>query len=164
MKRVYLFLLFIAICTLTGCGLRVEANEDKMEKLYCIEIQDVDGTNIVTLEELSNKEMVRFFDDEDGKWNTALTYSDEGLTQQYIINVYQEKTQTVIQAEDGDAYEKVLTYTVYEDSDIVKVVVDDNTIHGVTYGISEDILTFYYKGTEEFFSALNEAISSENNS
>ena len=164
MKRVYLFFVFITICTLTGCGLRVEANEDKMEKLYRIEIQDVDGTNIVTLEELSNKEMVRFFDDEDGKWNTALTYSDEGLTSQYIINVYQEKTQTVIQAEDGDAYEKVLTYTIFEDSDIVKVVVDDNTIHGVTYGISEDVLTFYYKGTEEFFSALNEAISNENNS
>ena len=164
MKRVYLFLLFIAICTLTSCGFRVEANDDKMEKLYRIEIQDADGANIVTLEELSNKEMVHFFDDEDGKWNSELTYSDEGLTPQYIINVYQEKTQTVIQAEDGDAYEKVLTYTVYEDSDIVKVVVDDNTIHGVTYGISEDILTFYYKGTEEFFSALNDAISDENNS
>ena len=134
MKRVYLFLLFITICTLTSCGLRVEANE----------------------------EMVRFFDDEDGKWNTALSYTDEELTPQYIINVYQEKTPTVIQTEDTDAYEKVLIYTTYENSDIVKVVVDDNAIHGVTYDIvSKDFLTFYYKGTEKFFSTLNEAISDE---
>ncbi|MDE7268097.1 MAG: hypothetical protein K2N89_11590 [Lachnospiraceae bacterium] len=161
MKKVYLFLVFITICTLTGCGFRVEANEDKFEKLYRIEIQDVDGTNIVTLEELSNKEMVRFFDDEDGKWNTALFYSEEGLTPQYIINVYQEKTQTVIQTEDGDAYEKVLTYMTYEDSDIVKVVVDENTVHGM---VSEDDLTFYYRGTEKFFSALNDAISDASDS
>lgn len=54
----------------------------------------------------------------------------------------------------------VLIYTTYENSDLVKVVIDDNAIHGMTYGvISEDNLTFYYKGTEEFFSALNNAIS-----
>ena len=164
MKRVYLFLLFIVICTLTSCGLRVEANEDKLEKLYRIEIQDADGTNIVTLDEQSNKEMVHFFDDEDGKWNTALSYSDEGLTPQYIINVYQEKTPTVIRTEDADAYEKILKYMTYEDSDIVKVVVDDNMIHGVTYGIAEDALTFYYKGTEDFYSTLNNAISDASDS
>ena len=160
MKKVYLFLLLITICTLTGCGLRIEAKENNDEKLYRIEIQDADGTNIVTLEEQS--EMGDFFVDDDGKWNTAITYSDEGLTPQYTINVYQQKTPTVIQAEDADAYEKILIYTTYENSDLVKVVVDDNAIHGMTYGvISEDNLTFYYKGTEEFFSALNDAISEE---
>lgn len=164
MKKVYLFLIFITICALTGCGLRIEAKENKNEKLYRVEIQNADGINIVTLEEQSNKEMIGFFDDEDEKWNSALTYSDKGLTPQYTINVYQEKTQTVIPTEDGDAYEKIMTYTTYEDSDIVKVVVDGNTIHGVTYGMSEDILTFYYKGTEEFFSALNNAISDASDS
>ena len=165
MKKIYLFLVFITICTLTGCGLRIEAKEEKNEKLYCIEIQDVDGTNIVTLEELSNKEMDGFFGDDDEKWNSALTYSDKRLTPQYIINVYQEKTQTVIPTEDADAYEKIMTYTTYEDSDIVKVVIDENATHGVTYGvILEDVLTFYYKGTEEFFSALNDAISEASDS
>ena len=158
MKKVYLFLLLITICTLTGCGLRIEAKEDKDEKLYRIEIQDADGTNIVTLEEQS--EMGDFFVDDDGKWNTAITYSDEGLTPQYTINVYQQKTPTVIPAEEADAYERILIYTTYENSDLVKVVIDDNAIHGMTYGvISEDNLTFYHKGTEEFFSALNNAIS-----
>lgn len=162
MRKGYLFLLFVTICTLTGCGLRIEAKEDKDEKLYCIEIQDADGTNITTLEEQSNEETFRFFDDDGEKWSTASAYSDEGLTQQYIINVYQEKTHTVIETEDADTYEKILTYTTYENSDIVKVVVDENAIHGVTFGVvSEDDLTFYYKGTEKFFSALNDAIPEE---
>ena len=41
----------------------LEAKEDKDEKLYRIEIQDADGTNIVTLEEQS--EMGDFFVDDD---------------------------------------------------------------------------------------------------
>lgn len=161
MKKVYLLLLFITICTLTGCGLRIEAKEDKDEKRYRIEIQDADGTNIVALEELSNDKMFDFFDDDGGNWNTEIAYSDEGLTPQYVINVYQEKTLTVIPAEEADAYEKVLIYTTYENSDLVKVVVDDNVLHGVTYGVSKDALTFYYKGTELFFSTLHDAISAE---
>lgn len=155
MKKGYLFLFVMIICTLTGCGLKVQGKEN--EKLSRIEIKDAEGTDIVTLERLSNEEAACFFDDEDENWS-IVNASDEGLVPQYVIDLYQEKTHTVIRTEDSDAYEKIMTYTTYENSDIVKVVVSENTVHNM---ISEDSLTFYYTGTEEFFSTLNDAISEE---
>lgn len=161
MKKVYLcFLLFLAICTLAGCGLQVEADEDKDEKRYRIEIQDADGAELAVLEDLSNEEMDLFFNDKDTKWDATNACSDEGLTHKYRINVYQKKTHTVIPADDADAYERVLVYSVYEDSDIVKVVVDENTLHGMTFGvISKEDLMFYYRETEKFFQELQEICS-----
>ena len=106
-------------------------------------------------------------------WKNTLVFDEEVLKQLHVdFSENKRKTQIMlileklyrIEIQDADAYEKVLTYTTYEDSDIVKVVVDDNTIHGVTYGISEDILTFYYKGTDTFFSTLNNTISNESDS
>lgn len=161
MKKMCLcFLLFLAICALTGCGLRVEADEDKDEKHYRIEIQDADGAELAVLEDLSNEEMDLFFNDKDTKWDSANICSNKELALKYRINVYQEKTHTVIPADDADAYERILIYSIYENSDIVKVVVDENTLHGMTFGvISKENLTFYYQETEEFFQELQKICS-----
>ncbi len=160
-RRLQFMLIGGVIVLLTGCILlRVEADEDKDEKHYRIEIQDADGAELAVLEDLSNEEMDLFFNDKDTKWDTTNTCSDEGLTLKYRINIYQEKTHTVIPADDADAYERVLIYSVYEDSDIVKMVVDENTLHGMTFGvISEENLTFYYQETEDFFQELKKICS-----
>ena len=46
-----------------------------------------------------------------------------------------------------------MEYTTYKDSDNVKVVISKDAIK--SGGVSEEDLTFYYKGTEQFFSAIN---------
>lgn len=54
-----------------------------------------------------------------------------------------------MQPDKENAYEKIMEYTTYKDSDIVKVVISKDAIK--SGGVSEEDLTFYYKGSEHFF-------------
>lgn len=58
MKRVYLFVLFIVVCTFTGCGLKISEKEN--EKLSRIEIYDADGSSIAVLENQSSSDVKSF--------------------------------------------------------------------------------------------------------
>ena len=62
MKRVYLFVLFIVVCTFTGCGLKISEKEN--EKLSRIEIYDADGSSIAVLEDQSSSDVKSLFDNE----------------------------------------------------------------------------------------------------
>lgn len=55
-----------------------------------------------------------------------------------------------------NAYEKIMEYTTYKDSYIVKAVVSKGVIK--SGGVSEEDLTIYYKGSEQFFSTLNNVL------
>ena len=63
--------------------------------------------------------------------------------------LYQEKTHTRVQPDKENTYEKVMEYTTYKDSDIVKVVISKDAIK--SGGVSEEDLFFYYKCSEHFF-------------
>ena len=138
---------------LAGCG--ANTNKDVNTKLTRIEIQNPNGTNVATLDKQSQSDVIDFFDD--GEWNLATDF-DKTLTPKYIIELYQEKTPTVIKSGNSKDYEKILTYTVYEDSDVVMVRVSQDTAKVPL--VSEETLTFYYIGSEDFFAALENVTGS----
>lgn len=151
MKRVYLFVLFIVVCTFTGCGLKISEKEN--EKLSRIEIYDADGSSIAVLENQSSSDVKSFFDDE--MW-VSEEQPDETLTPQYTIYLYQEKTHTLLQEEDAERYEKIVTCVTYENSDVVKYIINEGTVPGI---VSEEDLTFYFTGTKAFFSEIEKICS-----
>lgn len=132
---------------LAGCEQMADKNVNA--KLSRIEIQNPDGTSVATLDKQSQSDVIDLFDNEE--WNLCVD-SDKTLVPKYIIELYQEKTHTVIKSGDSDEYEKIMTYTVYEDSDIVKVRISQDTAKVPL--VSEEDLTFYYIGSKDFFAAL----------
>lgn len=141
-KRIYLLTILVIASLLTGCG-------NKTEKMCRIEIRNENSTDVVTLEELSQADVDDFFDEDE--W-TEYENFDEKLVPEYVIELYQEKTHTRMQSDKENTYEKIMEYTTYKDSDTVKVVISKDTIK--SGGVSEGDLTFYYKGSEKFFSAI----------
>lgn len=145
-KRTYLLTILLIVCLLTGCG-------NKTEKMCRIEIRNENNTDVITLEQQSQADVDDFFDEDE--WNECENF-DEKLVSEYVIELYQEKTHTRVQPDKENTYEKIMEYTTYKDSDIVKVVISKDAIK--SGGVSEEDLTFYYKGSEHFFSALNNVL------
>ena len=145
-KRTYLLTILLIVCLLTGCG-------NKTEKMCRIEIRNENSTDVITLEQQSQTDVDDFFDEDE--WNECENF-DEKLVSEYVIELYQEKTHTRVQPDKENTYEKIMEYTTYKDSDIVKVVISKDAIK--SGGVSEEDLTFYYKGSEHFFSALNNVL------
>lgn len=145
-KRTYLLTLLLIVCWLTGCG-------NKTEKMCRIEIRNENSTDVITLEQQSQADVDDFFDEDE--WIECENF-DEKLVFEYVIELYQEKTHTRVRLDKEDTYEKIMEYTTYKDSDIVKVVISKDAIK--SGGISEEDRTFYYKGSEQFFSALNNVL------
>lgn len=146
MKKIYLLMAILVVCLLAGCG-------NKTEKMCRIEIRDGNNTDIVTLEQQSQADVDNFFNEDE--WTECENF-DEKLVSEYVIELYQEKTHTRVQADKENTYEKIVEYTTYKDSDTVKVVISKDAIK--SGGVSEENLTFYYKGSEKFFSALKNVL------
>ena len=145
-KRTYLLTILLIVCLLTGCG-------NKTEKMCRIEIRNENNTDVITLEQQSQADVDDFFDEDE--WTECENFGEK-LASEYVIELYQEKTHTRVQPDKENAYEKIMEYTTYKDSDIVKVVISKDAIK--SGGVSEEDLTFYYKGSEHFFSALNNVL------
>lgn len=142
-KRKYLLTIFLMFCLITGCG-------SKTEKMCRIEIRKENSTEVIILEQQSQTDVDVFFDEDE--W-TEYENFDEKLVSEYVINLYQEKTYTKVQSAKENTYEKIMEYTTYKDSDIVKVVINKDAIK--SGGMSEEDLTFYYKGSKQFFQHLS---------
>lgn len=146
MKKIYLLMTILTVCLLAGCG-------SKTEKMCRIEIRDENNIDVITLEQQAQADVEDFFDEDE--WTECENF-DEKLISEYVIELYQEKTHTTVQLDKENTYEKIMEYTTYKDSDIVKVVISEDAIK--SGGVSEEDLTFYYKGSEQFFSALNNVL------
>ena len=115
--------------------------------------RNTNSTDVITLDQQSQTDVDDFFDEHE--WTECENF-DEKLVSEYVIELYQEKTHTRVQPDKENTYEKIMEYITYKDSDIVKVVISKDTIK--SGGVSEEDLTFYYKGSEQFFSALNNVL------
>lgn len=147
-NRCYKVALLVAICLpvlLMGCGYI-------QEKLCRIQIRDGNGTELAVLEDLTQEDTEAFMDTDN--WTECESF-DETLKPQYIITLYQEKTPTVIPLGE-DTYEQILEYTTYENSDVIKTAVGEDTIKSGM--LPEQYLTFYYAGSEKFFLSLYDAV------
>lgn len=146
MKRTSLSVFLLFLCLLTGC-------ENKAEKMCRIEIQGADSTCIASLEQQTQADITDFFDEEHWLENEDTA---ENLTPEYTLLLYQEKTHTLLKTEKDEPYEKIMEYTTYKDSDIVKAAICQNLVNGGS--VSEEVLTAYYTGSEEFFTSIENAV------
>lgn len=155
LKKYVCSLLLIVSVLLAGC--KPNINNDANAKLSRIEIQTPDGTNVATLDKQTQSDVTDFFDEE--AWELySDTAPDQTLIPKFIIELYQEKTHTVIKSESSDNYEKIMAYTIYDNSDIVMVHISPGTAKAPL--VSEEYLTFYYVGSENFFTTFKNAAES----
>lgn len=150
MKKILLLCGLVVIISLlfNGC-----TNNNKGEKLCRIEISGAaKQNNIAVLEQLKQSDISEFFDE--NNWTEAVKISSE-LIPQYTISLYQEKTKAVIKSKNDEQYEKIMEYITYENSDIVKVTIGGDVINS---SVSNKYLSEYYIASEEFFSALDNAL------
>lgn len=148
MKKTVSLLLIAAlfIIAVTGCS---KAADEKMCK---IEIADADKNVIAVLENQSQADIMLFFDE--SKWQDSQENA-ENLSIKFVISVYQEKTETVIKT-GSDEYEKIMEYTTFENSDMVKVFVGGDVVGDI---ISDDLLNEYYIASSDFFEKINNTVS-----
>lgn len=146
MKKIHFLILLLITCFLAGCG-------NEPEKLCRIKIQSEDSTSVVILDQQSQAEITNFFDEDN--WTECENFNEK-LIPKYIIELEQEKTPTRFQSKKDTDYEKIMEYTTYEDSDIVKVVISKDTVKGSS--LSKEDLIFYYMASENFFSSLKKMI------
>lgn len=144
MKNAFGPILLLMLCLLPGCG-------NETEKLCRIEVQSADNTYAAALERQTQADVDNFFDEE--HWIECGDVG-ENLVPEYVISLYQEKTHTLIQVEN--TYEKIMEYTIYKDSDIVKTTISQDIIKSGL--ISEEDLTMYYIGSENFFTSINNVV------
>lgn len=149
MKRIVSLLgvLVLVLIAITGCSKAVD------EKLCRIEISDSNYNIITVLENQSQSDVSKFFDESNWK---ETENSTDNLVSEYVITVYQEKTETVIKADDNDEYIKIMEYVTFENSDIVKVLVGGDVVKGI---VSDKFLEEYYIASSDFFLEINNAVS-----
>ncbi len=153
-KLLVSFLLFT--CLLTGCFIQ---SENKTQKMCRVEIYTADHICTAVLEEQTQEDIGIFFDliDAEILIDTSTTTFVPPQNTEYIIAIYQEKTPSLLHDSSADTYEKIMEYTTYKDSQIIKGVICEETIKSET--IPETFLTFYCNGSEPFFAALTSYIN-----
>lgn len=153
MKKFTLMSIVMLCFLFTACK-----NEADYEKMCRIEIISEEEPSIIKIiGGLTQAETADFFDEDE--WTEAAENKDE-LLPEYRIILYQEKTKTLIKLENSEDYEKIAEYVTYEDSACVKQSLGSELIRGKV--VSDDMLTFYYNGTDKFFKNLQEAVNTGN--
>lgn len=149
-KIVAIFSIVLLIfIVMAGCSNKVD------EKMCKIEICDSNNNIVAKLENQSQVDVAEFFNEEN--W-TASNNSTDSLIAEYVISVYQEKTKTVIKAENNDGYEKIMEYVTFENSDIVKVSIGGDVVGNI---VPDDVLDEYYIASSDFFSKTEKLIAVE---
>ncbi len=165
-KRVWFVLLTLCFL-LIGCE-----REEELEKLCRIEIIEEDTSTIIKVMDFMTQMDVSDFLDED-EWGiqTEGNMSEEEIHEietqveqselipEYRIILYQEKTKTLISLDNDEEYEKIMEYITYEDSEVVKAIVESDARKNM--GLSDEFFSYYFEGTEEFFENLQEVVSKE---
>lgn len=150
MKNIFLFILMDILLTvgLAGCGVDRGDREKNLQGLSQIEIYSSDGHLVDTI---SDEEILSQFNDlrytnissvTDAEMD-ALERKMEDLDVICAIIFYKTP---VTACHDGNL-EKLMEWTVYEDSNIIKEQIAQKTIRG-RY-ISEEFLTFYVTVSDE---------------
>lgn len=148
-KIISLFGIFVLVfIAMAGCSKVTD------EKLCSIEITDSNQNIIVVLENQSQSDITEFFDESD--WKEANNISLGNLVAEYVISVYQEKTNTVIKSGSDNEYIRIMEYVTFENSDIVKVSIGGDVVGGT---VPDDVLDEYYIASSDFFLKINNATS-----
>ncbi len=150
MKKILYFLMagILSVMALTGCGAdRDNAGED-LQRLAQIEVYSSDGNLINTitdediLEQFNSLNFTDISSDTDSEQDGLESETDK-LTVLYTIVSYKEPAAV----HNNGALEKLMEITVYEDSNIVREQVVQESIKG-SY-IPEEYLVFYSMVSDE---------------
>lgn len=150
MKKILYFLMagILSVMALTGCGAdRDNAGED-LQRLAQIEVYSSDGNLINTitdediLEQFNSLNFIDISSDTDSEQDGLESETDK-LTVLYTIVSYKEPAAV----HNNGALEKLMEITVYEDSNIVREQVVQESIKG-SY-IPEEYLVFYSMVSDE---------------
>lgn len=167
MKKIIWFVLVTLCFLLSGCE-----REEEIEKLCKIEIVREDTSVIIKMMDfMTQGDVADFLDEEEWGMQVEDSMSEEEvheietkveqaeLIPEYRIILYQEKTKTLVSLNNNQEYEKILEYVTYQDSELVKVIIESDTIKNME--LSDEFRSYYFKGTEKFFENLREAVSEE---
>ncbi len=147
-KIIILFVLCLCICA--GCSAQ-------QKRKYTIE--DLDNLAEIKIYSAKNNELIKTINDEEQlyQYNQYSLFDDsdieerqgelekglEGLKEQYYLTSYKYPVARF----GGKELEENTTITLYEDTNIVKMTVAEESIKG--FSIPEEFLTFYYELSQE---------------
>ena len=162
-KKIYIktgILFVLGLCILAGCSARQEGKytREDLDNLAEIRIYSADNNELVQTinneEQLYQYNQCLLFDDSDiAERQDELKKELDGATEQYYLISYKYP---VARFGKKDLEENI-TITLYEDTNIIKMVVSGESIKA--FPISEEFLTFYYEIPEEglsFYRSLAE--------
>jgi len=146
-------MVILALLLLAGCGANGPDKGEAAEKKSKMEIYSAqDDTLLNTIDDQEQLKQLLAID----TWKTA-DKKPEGLTPEYRLCVYQEKTLLAGQSPDDERdYELIETLTTFRDSSYVEAVFSPNVFKNVE--LAEDYLTFYYLMPEKLAESLREAV------
>ena len=141
--------LVMVLCICAGCSMN-------KERKYTLE--ELDNLAQIEIYSAENDELIKVIDDEEMLYQhnqcfTDASYSEEeqeeleksleGIAQDYYLITYKYPVARFGKGE----LEKITTVTIYENSNIVKMTVADESIKA--FSIPQEFLTFYYEVSDE---------------
>lgn len=142
-------LIMVLLCICTGCSAqqgRKYTTED-LDNLAEIRIYSAENDELVKTisdeEQLYKYNQCSLFDDDTEEHQNELKESLEGKREQYYLISYKYPVSHFGEKE----LEENTTITLYENTNIVKMVVAGENIKALS--ISEELLTFYYELSDE---------------
>ena len=141
--------LVMVLCICVGCSM-------KQERKYTLE--ELDNLAQIEIYSAENDEQIKVIDDEgtlyqynqcfpDGSYSEEeqeeLEKGLEGIAEEYYLISYKYPVARFGKGE----LEKITTVTIYENSNIVKMTVADESIKA--FSIPQEFLTFYYEVSDE---------------
>ncbi len=135
-------------------------NEDGSLKLHYWQVLDADGKTICTIDRVEGVRKVDELTQGDMGWKRA--DSVENKTPLFTYVYMQQKTvQTGQDPDEESEYEEVMRYTVFEDTDVLQMIILDNLSDELPASLVdlaglEDLLTIYAKAPSETVEALRD--------
>ena len=144
-----IFVLMLCICA--GCS----ARQDDLEHPAQIEIYSAENNELIRViddeETLYQYNQCAYDDSDSGQHQEELEQSLEGIKEEYNLISYKYPVSHF----NGHELEKNITITTYENSNIIKMTVDEDSVKGAS--IPEEFLIFYYEVSDkdmEFYRSL----------
>jgi len=146
-------MIILALMLLAGCSSNVSDKGEAAEKKCRLEIYSAqDDTLLNTIDDQEQLKQLLAID----SWEEA-GEKPEGLTPEYKLCVYQEKTLLAGQSPDDERdYELIETLTTFGDNTYVEVEFSPDVIKNME--LSEDYLTFCYLMPENIAESLRDAV------
>ncbi len=132
-------------------------SDDWNAKGHCWQILDAEGAEVCTIDQEEAVQEIDELVEGDMDWERASSVEDKSPL--YIYVFMQQKTLLAGQDPESEReYEEVMRFTVYEDTDVMKMTILDSLGEGFPFSMVdlEDVLTIYAKAPTETVEALRD--------